>query len=202
MPEAVIVDAVRSPIGRAFKGSLTLDPPRRPRRLHGRSAARAQPGGRPRLDRGPDLRLRPAAGRAVLQHRPHHRAAVAPARLRDRHDRQPLLRVSLQAIRIAADAVMAGEGDAFIAAGVEHVSRVGMWYENGLPQLMGALQQQAPEGVRDPAAQPPEREAERRGRPHQRLHRHGHDGRERGGQVRREARGHGRATLSARRSWP
>ena len=54
---------------------------------------------------------------------------------------------SLQAIRIAAHAVMAGEGDAYIAAGVEHVSRVGMWSENGLPQLMAALQQQAPEGV-------------------------------------------------------
>src|SRR4029079_2604896 len=56
---------------------------------------------------------------------------------------------SLQAIRIAAHAVMAGEGDAFIAAGVEHVSRVGMWSENGLPQLMGALKQNAPENVRD-----------------------------------------------------
>jgi acetyl-CoA C-acetyltransferase len=41
---------------------------------------------------------------------------------------------SLQAIRIAANAVKAGEGDAFIAAGVEHVSRVGMWSENGAPR--------------------------------------------------------------------
>jgi acetyl-CoA C-acetyltransferase len=59
---------------------------------------------------------------------------------------------SLQAIRIAAHAVMAGEGDTYIAAGVEHVSRVGMWSENGLPQLMGALQQQAPDGVQIPQA--------------------------------------------------
>jgi acetyl-CoA C-acetyltransferase len=56
---------------------------------------------------------------------------------------------SLQAIRIAAHAVMAGEGDTYIAAGVEHVSRVGMWSENGLPQLMTALKQNAPENVRD-----------------------------------------------------
>src|SRR3712207_9118872 len=48
--------------------------PRRPGRLRGRPAARAQPGGEARGRRGPDLRLRPPPGRAVVQHRPDRKS--------------------------------------------------------------------------------------------------------------------------------
>jgi acetyl-CoA C-acetyltransferase len=56
---------------------------------------------------------------------------------------------SLNSIAIAADAIKAGNADVYIAAGVEHVSRVGMWSEDGLPQLVNALKQNAPEEMRD-----------------------------------------------------
>jgi acetyl-CoA C-acetyltransferase len=45
---------------------------------------------------------------------------------------------SLQAIRIAAHAVAAGEGDAFVAAGVECVSRFGKGKADGMPDTKNA----------------------------------------------------------------
>ena len=90
MPEAVIVATARSPIGRAFKGSLTSI---RPDDLLAQivSAALAKvPAAGPRRGRRPDRRLRPARRRAGLQHRPGGRG---PARLRHAagHHGQPLL---------------------------------------------------------------------------------------------------------------
>ena len=79
MPEAVIVDAVRTPIGRAFKGSLA---PLRPDDMGAFIVDQL-------LERNPDVDpasveevvagVRPAAGQAGLQHRPAHRAAVGEA---------------------------------------------------------------------------------------------------------------------------
>jgi acetyl-CoA C-acetyltransferase len=149
MPEAVIVDAVRSPIGRAFKGSLTSI---RPDDLGAYVVDQL-------LERNPDVAPDSIedliCGCGLPQGEQSFnigRILVLLSRLPDSVTGTTVHRYcasSLQAIRIAAHAVMAGEGDAYIAAGVEHVSRVGMWSENGLPQLMGALKQQAPEGVRD-----------------------------------------------------
>ena len=149
MPEAVIVDAVRSPIGRAFKGSLTSI---RPDDLGAYVVDQL-------LERNPDVAPDSIedliCGCGLPQGEQSFnigRILVLLSRLADTVTGTTVHRYcasSLQAIRIAAHAVMAGEGDAYIAAGVEHVSRVGMWSENGLPQLMGALKQQAPEGVRD-----------------------------------------------------
>src|SRR3954447_26339792 len=150
MPDAVIVDAVRSPIGRAFKGSLTQI---RPDDLGAYVVDQL-------LERNPDVD--PGSiedlicGCGIPQGEQSYnigRILVLLSRLPDSVTGTTVNRYcasSLQAIRIAAHAVMAGEGDAYIAAGVEHVSRVGMWSENGLPQLMGVLQQQAPEGVEIP----------------------------------------------------
>ena len=79
MPEAVIVATARSPIGRAFKGSLTRP---RPDDLTATIVAAALdkvPAARPRRHRRPDARLRPARRRAGLQHGPGRRRA---ARLR------------------------------------------------------------------------------------------------------------------------
>ena len=92
MPEAVIVSTARSPIGRAFKGSLkdvrpddlaaTVDPRR----------AGQDPRARPARHRRPDARLRPARRRAGLQHGPRRRGA-ARLRLPARHHHHPLLLV-------------------------------------------------------------------------------------------------------------
>jgi acetyl-CoA C-acetyltransferase len=149
MPEAVIVDAVRSPIGRAFKGSLTGI---RPDDL-GAYIVDAL------LDRNPDVdpdivddlicgcglpqgEQSYNVGRAIamLSRLPVHVTGATVARY---------CASSLNSIAIAADAIKAGNADVYIAAGVEHVSRVGMWSEDGLPQLVNALKQNAPEEMRD-----------------------------------------------------
>jgi acetyl-CoA C-acetyltransferase len=152
MPEAVIVDAVRSPIGRAFKGSLTQI---RPDDL-GAYVVDALLDRNPQV--APDSIEDLICGCGLPQGEQSFnigRIIALLSRLPDSVTGTTVNRYcasSLQAIRIAAHAVMAGEGDAYIAAGVEHVSRVGMWSENGVPQVMAMLQQQAPEGVEVPQA--------------------------------------------------
>jgi acetyl-CoA C-acetyltransferase len=154
MPEAVIVDVVRSPIGRAFKGSLT--------------EIRSDDLGAfivdALLDRNPDVDPETVddlicgcglpqgeqsynIGRAIamLSRLPAHVTGATVARY---------CASSLNAIAIGADAIKAGNADTYVAAGVEHVSRVGMWSEDGLPQLFGAFKQQAPEPMRDQIPMP------------------------------------------------
>jgi acetyl-CoA C-acetyltransferase len=154
MPEAVIVDAVRSPIGRAFKGSLTGI---RPDDL-GAYIVDAL------LDRNPDVDPGSVQdlicgcgltqgeqsyniGRAIsmLSRLPVHVTGATVARY---------CASSLNAIAIASDAIKAGNADTYIAAGVEHVSRVGMWSEDGLPQLFGAFKANAPEAMQDQIPMP------------------------------------------------
>jgi acetyl-CoA C-acetyltransferase len=149
MPEAVIVDAVRSPIGRAFKGSLTGI---RPDDL-GAYIVDALLDRNPDVDPGivddlicgcglPQGEQSYNIGRAIamLSRLPVHVTGATVARY---------CASSLNSIAIAADAIKAGNADVYIAAGVEHVSRVGMWSEDGLPQLVNALKQNAPEEMRD-----------------------------------------------------
>jgi acetyl-CoA C-acetyltransferase len=149
MPEAVIVDAVRTPIGRAFKGSLVGI---RPDDL-GAYVVDAL------LDRNPEVD--PASvddivvGCGLTQGEQGYnigRAIAMLSRLPVQVTGATVARYcasSLNAIAIAADAIKAGNADTYVAGGVEHVSRVGMWSENGLPQLFDALKAQAPEGMRD-----------------------------------------------------
>src|SRR5919198_974492 len=154
MPDAVIVDAVRSPIGRAFKGSLTGI---RSDDL-GAYVVDALLDRNPEVDPGsvddlicgcglPQGEQSYNIGRAIsmLSRLPVHVTGATIARY---------CASSLNAIAIAADAIKAGNADTYIAAGVEHVSRVGMWSEDGLPQLFGAFKQQAPEGMRDQIPMP------------------------------------------------
>ncbi len=92
MPEAVIVATARSPIGRAIKGSL-VDV--RPDDLAAQivDAVLDKVPELPRdRDRRPDDGLRPAGGRAGLQHRPGRGDPGRPRR-RPRRHRQPLLLV-------------------------------------------------------------------------------------------------------------
>jgi acetyl-CoA C-acetyltransferase len=154
MPEAVIVDAVRSPIGRAFKGSLTGI---RPDDL-GAYIVDALLDRNPELDPGtvddlicgcglPQGEQSYNIGRAItmLSRLPVHVTGATVARY---------CASSLNAIAAAADAIKAGNADTYIAAGIEHVSRVGMWSEDGLPQLFNAFKQQAPDAMKDQIPMP------------------------------------------------
>ena len=124
MPEPVIVDAVRTPIGRAFKGSLAALRPDET----GAYVVDAL------LDRNPDVAPETIEeivcgcglpqglqafniGRIIV---------LLSEKLPDSVNGVTVSRYcasSLEAIRQAANAVRAGEGDAYIAAGVEWVSR-------------------------------------------------------------------------------
>src|SRR5947207_7780004 len=147
MPEAVIVDAVRTPIGRAFKGSLVGI---RPDDL-GAYVVNALLERNEGLDRDqvddlvcgcgiPQGEQSFNIGRVIslLSDLPEHVTGATVARY---------CASSLNSIAIAGDAVKAGAANVMIAAGVEHTSRVGMWSEQGLPQLFKAFKDQAPEEV-------------------------------------------------------
>ena len=122
MPEAVVVATARSPIGRAFKGSLTSI---RPDDLTVAmiSAALAKV---PQLDPADVDDLMLGCGLPGGE-QGYNMARVVAVMLG--HDHLPGTTVtrycssSLQTTRMAFHAIKAGEGDAFISAGVECVSR-------------------------------------------------------------------------------
>ncbi|SEG90443.1 acetyl-CoA C-acetyltransferase [Thermomonospora echinospora] len=124
MPEAVIVAATRTPIGRAFKGSLVTA---RPDDLSGTiidAALRKVPA----LDRSEigDV-IMGAANHVGEQGMNLGRNAAALAGLPDTVPGTTVNRgcgSSLQSIRMAHQAIATGEGHAFVAAGVESVSRL------------------------------------------------------------------------------
>jgi acetyl-CoA C-acetyltransferase len=124
MPEAVIVDAVRTPIGRAFKGSLAQQ---RPDEMGAYVVDRL-------LERNPDVSPESIEDIFCGCGLPQGLQAFNIARiivLLSENLPQSVNGVtisrycasSLDAIRHAANAVRAGEGDAYVAAGVEWVSR-------------------------------------------------------------------------------
>jgi acetyl-CoA C-acetyltransferase len=142
MPEAVIVDAIRTPIGRAVKGSLKTV------RADDLAALplKALQERNPDVDFGQtgDVMMGAASsigeqgynvGRnaALLAGIDHHVPACTVNRF---------CASSLQTIRMAFHAITAGEGDQYIAAGVEAVSRAGlgagMMDEAKHPQLNGS----------------------------------------------------------------
>jgi len=123
MPEAVIVDAIRTPIGRAAKGSL--------KSLRGDDLAaiplKALLERNPQLDQGSlgDVMMGCGYGEretgynigrmaSLLAGIDHHVPGCTVNRF---------CASSLQTTRMAFHAIKAGEGDAYIAAGVEAVSR-------------------------------------------------------------------------------
>ncbi len=124
MPEAVIVDAARSPIGRAFKGSLAQ---LRPDETAAYVVDRL-------LERNPDVAPETIEDVFCGCGMPQGLQAFNIARIVSLLSEQLPQTVtgvtfsrycasSLDAIRHAANAVKAGEGDAYVAAGVEWVSR-------------------------------------------------------------------------------
>jgi acetyl-CoA C-acetyltransferase len=126
MPEAVIVDAIRTPIGRALKGSLKSVRADELAAIPIRELVARNP----RVDfAATDDVLMGAASSFGEQGYNVGRNASLLAGL-DHH--VPACTVnrfcasSLMTIRIAAQAIRAGEGDQYIAAGVEAVSRAGL----------------------------------------------------------------------------
>ncbi len=133
MPEAVIVSTARSPIGRAMKGSLVdlrpddmsariLEavlakvPQLDPQQVEDVIMGCGQPGGESGNNIGRNA--------AILAGMPD-----VPGVTVNRYCSS-----SLQTIRMAAHAIKAGEGDVFIAAGVETVSRYGNGMADGGPR--------------------------------------------------------------------
>ncbi len=126
MPEAVIVDAIRTPIGRAIKGSLKTV----------RADELAATPIRALIERNPEVNFAETGdvmmgaassigeqgynvGRnaSLLAGVDHHVPACTVNRF---------CASSLQTIRMAFHAIKVGEGDQYIAAGVEAVSRAGL----------------------------------------------------------------------------
>ncbi|WP_369199827.1 acetyl-CoA C-acetyltransferase [Streptomyces sp. PU-14G] len=138
MPEAVIVSAARSPIGRAFKGSLkdvrpddlTAEivtaalakvPELDPREIDDLMLGCGLPGG----EQGHNL------GRVVaVQMGMDHLPGCTITRY---------CSSSLQTTRMALHAIKAGEGDVFVSAGVETVSRSVKGTSDGMPDTHNPL---------------------------------------------------------------
>lgn len=138
MPEAVIVSAVRSPIGRAMKGSLkTIRPDDLATQMVAAALAKV-----PELDPTEidDLILGSGspAGEAGF-----NMARVVAVELG--YDFLPGVTVnrycssSLQTTRMAMHAIRAGEGDVFISAGVESVSSFVRGHADSLPDTKNPL---------------------------------------------------------------
>jgi acetyl-CoA C-acetyltransferase len=135
MPEAVIVDAVRTPVGRAFKGSLAS---LRPDETLAFVVDQL-------LERNPDVD--PAsveeliAGCGLPQGLQANNIARIAVLLSDKLGQSTngstvsrYCASGLDAIRNAANAVVAGQGDIYIAGGVEFVSRYNAAQEAAHPE--------------------------------------------------------------------
>src|SRR3954463_16299426 len=124
MPEAVIVDAVRTPIGRAFKGSLAQQRPDEMGAFIVDSLLERNP------DVSPDMIEDVFCGCGMPQGLQAFNIARIIVLLSERLPQSVngvtvsrYCSSSLDAIRHAGNAIKAGEGNAYIAAGVEWVSR-------------------------------------------------------------------------------
>jgi acetyl-CoA C-acetyltransferase len=144
MPEAVIVATARSPIGRAVKGSLAT---MRPDDLAAQMVKAA-------LAKVPALDPRDVVDLMMGCAQPAGEAGYNIARavaVELGYDFMPGTTVnrycssSLQTTRMAFHAIKAGEGDAFISAGVETVSRFGVGAADGAPNSKNALFAEAQE---------------------------------------------------------
>ncbi|MGH8879833.1 MAG: acetyl-CoA C-acyltransferase, partial [Stackebrandtia sp.] len=138
MPEAVIVATARTPIGRAFKGSLR----------HLRPDDMAATAIRTALDKVPDLDPADIDDLYLGCGLPGGEAGFNMGRVvavmlgYDRLPAATLTRYcasSLQTTRMALHAIRSGEGDVFISAGVEAVSRYARGNSDVLPDAAQEL---------------------------------------------------------------
>src|ERR1700744_163455 len=126
MPEAVIVDAIRTPIGRAGKGSLKTV----------RADDLAAIPIRALIERNPEVDFAQTTdvmmGAASAVGEQGYNVGRNPSLLAGLDHHVPACTVnrfcasSLMTIRMASHAIRAGEGEQYIAAGVEAVSRAGL----------------------------------------------------------------------------
>ena len=136
MPEAVIVSTARTPIGRAFKGSLIEMRPDDLAAIAVRAALEKVPA----LDPTTVEDLMIGCAQPAGEHGYNMGRVVSllsgldtPGTTVNRYCSS-----SLQTIRMAAHAIRAGEGDVFVAAGVECVSRFGFGKSDGLENTKNA----------------------------------------------------------------
>ncbi|HEY3684274.1 MAG TPA: acetyl-CoA C-acetyltransferase [Streptosporangiaceae bacterium] len=138
MPEAVIVATARSPIGRAFKGSLKDI---RPDDLAA-TIVRAALDKVPQLDPGQIDDLMLGCGLPGGEQGFNMARSVAVALGFDTLPGTTITRYcssSLQTTRMAFHAIKAGEGDVFISAGVEAVSRFVKGNSDSLPETQNPI---------------------------------------------------------------
>jgi acetyl-CoA C-acetyltransferase len=124
MPEAVIVDAVRTPIGRAFKGSLAQQRPDEMGAFVVDKLLERNPDVSP--DSIEDLFCGCGMPQGLQAFNIARIVVLLSKRLPETVNGVTVSRYcssSLDAIRHAGNAIKAGEGDAYVAAGVEWVSR-------------------------------------------------------------------------------
>ncbi|MFJ8437485.1 acetyl-CoA C-acetyltransferase [Kitasatospora griseola] len=138
MPEAVIVSAARSPIGRAFKGSLKdIRPDDLTAQIIGAALAKV-----PQLDPRTIDDLMLGCGLPGGE-QGHNLARIVAVQMgMDYLPGATITRYcssSLQTTRMALHAIKAGEGDIFISAGVETVSRSINGTSDGMPGTMNPL---------------------------------------------------------------
>ncbi|BCK70778.1 acetyl-CoA C-acetyltransferase [Streptomyces platensis] len=138
MPEAVIVSAARSPIGRAFKGSLKdLRPDDLTAKIIETALAKV-----PELDPRDIDDLMLGCGLPGGEQGHNLGRIVAVQMGMDHLPGCTITRYcssSLQTTRMALHAIKAGEGDVFISAGVETVSRSIKGSSDGLPDTHNPL---------------------------------------------------------------
>ena len=212
-PDAVIVATARSPIGRAVKGSLR----------------RCAPTTSPPPSCGPPWTRCPSSTRTTSTTSTWAAACPAASRASTWPGWSPscsattslpgatLTRYcasSLQTTRMAFHAIKAGEGDVFISAGVETVSRYARGNSDGLPPEAQALVgggwenprfadgARAVQAARGRRRRPDLDRPARRRRAARRLPGHGADRREPGPGLRRDPRGDGRVRRTSARTSP
>ena len=140
MPQAVIVDAIRTPIGRAVKGSLKSV----------RADDLAAVPLRALLERNPEVESSSIVdvmmGCGFPQGEQGYNVGRSAALLAGIDHHVPATTVnrfcasSLQTLRMAFHAIVAGEGDTYVAAGIEAISRASSGGPDGAlhPQLDGS----------------------------------------------------------------
>ena len=151
MPEAVIVATARSPIGRAFKGSLK---DLRPDDLTA-TVIRAALDKVPQLDPNDVDDLLLGCGLPGGEQGFNMARVVAVLLGYDSIPGTTVTRYcssSLQTTRMALHAIKAGEGDVFISAGVEMVSRYAKGSSDSLPDTMNPLFAEATDAANEQAA--------------------------------------------------
>ena len=150
MPEAVIVATARSPIGRAFKGSMTT---LRPDDLTA-TMIRTALGKVPQLDPADVEDLILGCGLPGGEQGYNMGRVVAVMLGLDKLPGTTVTRYcssSLQTTRMAFHAIKAGEGDVFISAGVEMVSRFGKGNSDSWPDTKNEIFAEAGERTAEAA---------------------------------------------------